>query len=85
MLACCGSGKNLLDKLHPEDQRCLLEVLYLGNRAVAHPKDGTGLDHKAGEPEMTSAINTVLKWLTERKSQWPELAKVPKEFLEPIK
>jgi hypothetical protein len=80
----CTLGKDLLGKLPLEDQRCLLEVLYLGNRAVAHPDDG-GLDHKTGEPEMTSTINTVLKWLTERKSQWPELAKVPKEFLEPIK
>jgi hypothetical protein len=61
-----------------------LEVLYLGNRAVAHPKDGQGLDHKAGEHEMTSTINTVLKWLTERKSQWPELEHVRKEFLESI-
>jgi hypothetical protein len=61
-----------------------LEVLYLGNRAVAHPKDGIGLDHKAGEHEMTSTINTVLKLLTERKSQWPELEGVRKGFLEPI-
>jgi len=85
LLTWCKLGKDLLGKLPQENQRCLLEVLYLGNRAVAHPKDGEGLDHKAGEHEMTSAINTVLKWLTERKSQWPELERVRrKEFLEPI-
>jgi hypothetical protein len=83
LLACCKTGKDLLEKLPIEDQRCLLEVLYLGNRAIAHPDDG-GLDHKAGENEMTSAINTILKWLTERKSQWPELEGVRKEFLETI-
>jgi hypothetical protein len=84
LLAPCNPGKDLLSKLPLEDQRCLLEVLYLGNRAVAHPKDGKGLDHKTGEHEMTSTINTVLKWLTERKSQWPELEGVRKEFLETI-
>jgi hypothetical protein len=84
LLVLCDPGKDLLNELPLEDRRCLLEVLYLGNRAVAHPKDGKGLDHKAGEREMTSTINTVLKWLTERKSQWPELERVSKEFLEPI-
>jgi|SRR5208282_269363 len=85
LLGCCNkTGKALVRTLPQENQRCLLEVLYLGNRAVAHPKDGQGLDHKAGEHEMTSTINTVLKWLTERKSQWPELEHVRKEFLEPI-
>ena len=85
LFACCDPGQDLLAKLPTEDQRCLLEVLYPGNRAVAHPKDGKGLDHKAGEHEMTSTINTVLKWLTERKLQWRALAAVPKDFLEPIK
>jgi hypothetical protein len=33
---------------------------------------------------MTFTINIILKWLTERKSQWTELEGVPKEFLEPI-
>jgi hypothetical protein len=84
LLACCTKGKDLVCRLSSEDRRCLLEVLYLGNRAVAHPKDGKGLDHKAGEHEMTSTINTVLKWLTERKSQWPELEGVRKELLETI-
>ena len=82
LLACCDPGKDLLEKLPVENQRCLLEVLYLGNRAIAHPDDG-GLDHKAGENEMTSAINTILKWLTEGKSQWPELENVRKGLLEP--
>ena len=83
LLARCKAGKDLLGKLPLEDQRCLLEVLYLGNRAIAHPDDG-GPDHKAGEHEMTFTINIILKWLTERKSQWTELEGVPKEFLEPI-
>ena len=81
LLDCCWEqGRNVICKLSLEDQRCLLEVLYLGNRAVAHPKDGQGLDHKAGYQEMTSAINTVLKWLTERKCQWPELEGIQKNF-----
>ena len=83
LIACCKPGKDLLEKLPLEEQRCLLEVLYLGNRAIAHPDDG-GLDHKAGENEMTSTINTILKWLTERKLKWPELESVRKEFLEPV-
>ena len=82
---CCNKvGKELVSKLPLENQRCLLEVLYLGNRAVAHPDDG-GLDHKTGKEEMTVAINIVLDWLATNKSQWPALAKVPKEFLEHIK
>ena len=70
--------------LSDEHQRCLLEVLYLANRAVAHPADGS-LDHKVTSHEMTVAINTVLGWLATERSRWPALAKVPKEFLEDIK
>lgn len=84
LLDCCTDGRDLVDALPEENQRCLLEVLYLGNRAVAHPDDGA-LDHKVGRDEMTVAINTVLGWLAKRKRQWPALAAVPKEFLEPIK
>jgi hypothetical protein len=84
LLRACKKGKDLISKLPQEDLKCLLEVLYLGNRAVAHSKDGSGLDHKAGGHEMTSTINTVIKLLTERKSQWPELQSVRKDFLEPI-
>jgi len=84
LLNCCKAGNDLVSKLPSENQRCLLEVLYLGNRAVAHPDDG-GLDHKTGKDGMTVAINTVLDWLTTKKAQWPALATVPKQFLEPIK
>ena len=81
---CCNKvGKGLVSKLPLENQRCLLEVLYLGNRAIAHPKEG-GLYHEVGKDEITVAINIVLHWLANKKSEWPELAKVPKEFLEPI-
>jgi len=84
LLNCCTTGKALMLALSQENQRCLLEALYLGNRAVAHPDDGA-LDHKVGPDEMTVAINTVLGWLAKRRRQWPALAAVPEEFLEPIK
>jgi hypothetical protein len=60
-----------------------LEVLFLGNRAVAHPGDEL-LDHKVGHPEMTSAINTVLQWLTAKKGAWSELAAVSDLLFQPI-
>ena len=84
LISCCKVGSSLVASLPPDNQRCLLEVLYLGNRAVAHSGDG-GLDHKVGPQEMTVAINTVLDLLSSRKTQWPELAQVPQEFLDPIK
>ena len=84
LIACCKKGKSFVSALPPEHQRCLLEVLYLANRAVAHPSDGEGLDHQVGPPEMTDAINTVLVWLQARKSQWPALGGVPEEYFTPI-
>jgi hypothetical protein len=84
LLDCCANGNALVRALPEENQRCLLEVLYLGNRAVAHPDDGA-LDHKVSPDEMTIAINTVLGWLANRRSKWPALAAVSNEFLEPIK
>jgi hypothetical protein len=84
LLDCCTNGDALVRALPKENQRCLLEVLYLGNRAVAHPDDG-GLDHKAGPHEMTLAINAVLDWLASKRSQWPALKNVPNEFLDPIR
>jgi hypothetical protein len=84
LLNCCTTGRHFVTKLRPEDQRCLLEVLYLGNRAIAHPDDGH-VDHKVGVHEMTAAINVVLNWLEEKALLWPELKKVPEELLEPIK
>ena len=73
LLKCCSDRDGLVRALSEEDQRCLLEVLYLGNRAVAHPSDG-GLDHKVGSHEMTFAINAVLHWLASKRSQWPAAA-----------
>jgi hypothetical protein len=84
LLDCCDRGKSLVEVLDSEEQRCLLVVLYLGNRAVAHPKDGQ-LDHKVTALEMTTAINTVLAWLAARAGDWPALGAVNKEFLCPIK
>jgi hypothetical protein len=83
LLDYCRLGKSKVLALPDEHQRCLLEVLYLANRAVAHPVDGS-LDHKVGPHEMTLAINVVLDWLASTKSQWPELNNVPTEFLDPI-
>jgi hypothetical protein len=72
-----------VEALKLEDQRCLLEVLYLGNRAVAHPEDGN-LDHRVGPLEMTAAVNTVLDWLRSKAPEWPSLKAVKDEFLTPI-
>ena len=83
LLKCCSAGQPLVLALGQEDQRCLLEVLYLGNRAVAHPGDGQ-LDHKVDVREMTVAINVVLGWLAQKKSLWPELKNVSQDMLEPI-
>jgi len=85
LLSCCKkAGKPQVLALSNESQRCLLEVLYLGNRAVAHPVDGE-LDHKVGAHEMKAAINTVLGWLVADKSTWPGLAAVPNHYFESIK
>ena len=85
LINCCNkAGRPLVESLPEENQRCLLEVLYLGNRAVAHPDDG-GLDHRVGPKEMTCAINTVLGWLAAKESKWPDLAAVPKEYRQTIK
>ena len=85
LLNCCNnSGKPLLLALPRDSQKCLLEVLYLGNRAVAHPAEGN-LDHRVGRNEMTVAINTVLGWLAAKKSKWPALASVPRQHFESIK
>src|SRR2546426_845047 len=63
LINCCNlAGKRQLVALPKDSQRCLLEVLFLGNRAVAHPGDGD-LDHKVDKLEMTVAINTILGWL----------------------
>ncbi len=83
LLDSCKTGKPKVLALSHENQRCLLEVLYLANRAVAHPSDGS-LDHKVGPHEMTLAINAVLDWLASKRSQWPALKNVPTEFLDPI-
>ena len=81
LLRCCNNeGIKYLEKLEPEIQSCLLEVLYLANRAIAHPQDGL-LDHKVTRKEMTSAVNTVLDWLKTKESEWPELKEVDQDFL----
>jgi hypothetical protein len=67
MDSCVKAGKERIAGLAQEEQRCLLEVLYLANRAVAHPQDGE-LDHKVGRREMTTAINTLLQWLTAKRA-----------------
>jgi hypothetical protein len=51
----------------------LLEVLFLGNRAVAHPDDGGSPDHQVDEPMMTAAINVVLRLLVARAETLPNL------------
>ena len=83
LLKCCKRGKQIVDALIAEDQRCVAEVLYLANRAVAHPADGD-IAHKAGPHEMTVAINTVLSWLKGKSSQWNALNEVPQELLVPM-
>jgi hypothetical protein len=90
LMACCcqkKSGFRLIQQLGDKnEQLCLLEVLFLGNRAVAHPCDG-GLDHKVGPVEMTSAINTLLRWLQTEESTKVQISAVKAErpgLLEPI-
>jgi hypothetical protein len=85
MLGRMKRGAVRVKKLTSEEKRCLIETLYLGNRCVAHPKDGVGLDHMAGVKEMTGAINVLLKWLRTDIKKWPELNQMPKKhFLDPI-
>ena len=62
MMECCQDTGGKVAGLDDERRRCFLEVLYLANRAVAHPQDGD-LDHAVDRHEMTSAINTLLQWL----------------------
>jgi len=80
---CYNGDLKRLDALDAEERRCMLEVLFLGNRAVAHPKDGA-LTHKVRRTEMTSAINTLLRWLDAKRSSLPELALVGADLLQPI-
>ncbi len=55
----------MLHSLSPAQKMSLFEVIYLSNRPVAHPGDGTGLDHKVGKSEMTGAIDAILFWLAQ--------------------
>jgi hypothetical protein len=73
-------------ELEPDEQRHVLVVLFLGNRAVAHPDDDdeSALDHKVGQVEMTSAINTLLRWLVDRQTSFPGLEVVSPDVLQPI-
>jgi hypothetical protein len=86
LLDCCKKGRNLVEALAPTAKRDFLEVLYLGNRAVAHPDDGdeTQLDHKVGQPEMTSAINTLLRWLIANQTSFSGLQAVSPALLQAI-
>jgi hypothetical protein len=79
----CTQGRDHVLALPPEAQRCILEALYLANRAVAHPNDG-GTDHRCGATGMTLAINTLIGWLLARKSEWPPLNSVQPDFLRTI-
>jgi len=67
----------------PKDhqQMCLLEVLFLANRCVAHPTDGD-IDHEAGPEEMKSAINSIFGWL--RASNFPGISEVFPSLLAPL-
>jgi hypothetical protein len=88
LLACCKTNSVahpfaaafLAD---PKDlqQLCLLEVLFLANRCVAHPNGGD-LYHEVSPEKMKSAINTLLSWL--RSSAFPGLADVPQSLLDPL-
>lgn len=86
LLDCCKKGRDLVQALDPKARQHLLEVLYLGNRAVAHPDDGdeTELDHRVGQPEMTSAINTLLQWLVDKQTSFSGLQSVPPALLQAI-
>jgi hypothetical protein len=78
-----GKGRDKVECLPDDKPRCLLEVLYLANRATAHPENGN-LDHKVSHAEMTSAINTLLDWLDATPPPFPELAKVERSYLNRI-
>jgi hypothetical protein len=77
----CSTGEGRIEALSLEERRCLLEVLYLANRAVAHPKDGK-IDHKAGGCEMTVAINVVLSWLRQVPRGCERLSEVDQRLLD---
>ena len=86
LVECCHRGRNLVEGLDSEAKRSILEALYLGNRAVAHPDEGdeSQLDHKVGQPEMTSAINTLLRWLVANRTSLSGLDAVPPHLLQAI-
>jgi hypothetical protein len=84
LMAQCSDKTGLMKALSPDEQRAVLEVLYLGNRAVAHPDDGIGLDHHAGPNEMTVTINLLFTWLAAQKGVWPDLAAVPANCFQAI-
>ncbi len=86
LLECCHKGKDLVEELDSDEQRHILEVLFLGNRAVAHPDEGDEgeLDHKVGQMEMTSAINTLLGWLVKKRTSFPGLEVVPPGLLQAV-
>jgi hypothetical protein len=90
LMACCNSGLagfNLINGLDDRNERLrLLEVLFLGNRAVAHPRGGM-VDHAVSPIEMTSAINTLLQWLQTENATKAEIAAVKakrSDLFEPI-
>jgi hypothetical protein len=70
---CCKGNLNRLDAPDPEEKRCSLEGLFLGNHTVARPKAGP-LTHKVRRTEMASAIYTLLRWLDAKRSSLPERA-----------
>lgn len=78
----CIDKEGLVHALAGDEQRCVLEVLYLANRAIAHPADGN-LFHAAGDHEMSLAIKVLLGWLKSKQPLWPELAKVHDDFFLP--
>jgi hypothetical protein len=92
-----GRARELLNRIHPgqeivgklphDDQIALLEVLFLANRAVAHPADGGSIDHRVGEHAMTTAINVILRLLKEKAAELPNLKKTldsKPEYFTPI-
>jgi hypothetical protein len=81
--SCYMGSAHLLALPTEEERRCILEALYLANRAVAHPDDGY-TDHKCGAKEMTASINVLIGWLLARKLEWPPLEQVQPEFLKLI-
>jgi hypothetical protein len=89
LLVCCNKklpGFALLGQFGDDERLPLLEVLFLGNRAVAHPRDGK-LGHAVGPIEMTSAINTLLRWLQTEEATKAEISAVKAkrpDLFEPI-